>query len=215
MGKKLVWALAAAPQHNKSLYTHRCRNIPGRAWIQIPEKRVWRAGISQRTWAVHLESGAGYIPISWTLWKYGRRHCTHRSSPCTGRNAQSCPLGPSPHSEGRRHPGSRWYTRQCGSPLSGICGKKKKKMRLFIQKRLPAQSHQWWNNFNNAGANRFIMISFYCIPLGCRICDCSKSQQQEFYRRIHLHCFQNTLNMELLAFIFSREETDLLCSFHS
>lgn len=124
----------AAQHHDKSQYTHRCRNIPGLAWIQILEKRVWRAGIFLRTLVVHLESGADYIPISWSLWKYGRKHCSHQSSPCRGHNAQSYLLGPSPRSEGRKHPGSHWYTHRCGSHLSGICWKKV--VRLFIMEKL-------------------------------------------------------------------------------
>lgn len=164
MDKKLVWVPAAAPQHDKSLYTHRCRSIPGLAWIQILEKRVWRAGTFQRTSAVHLESEAGYTPISWTLWKCGRRHCSHQSSPCRGHIAQSYLLGPSPHSEGRKHPGSHWYRRQCGSHPSGICWKRKRKMRLFIEERLLLFGISGWS-FKNAGTKRFIIVSFYYMLL--------------------------------------------------
>lgn len=143
MGKKLLWILAAALQHDKSVYTHRCRNIPGLAWIQILERRVWRAGIFLRTSAVHLESEAGYIPISWTLWKYGRRHCSHQSSPCRGHNARSYLPGPSPHSEGKKHPGNHWCRRRCGSHPSGICWKKEK-LRWLIEKSLSVWN-QWLN----------------------------------------------------------------------
>lgn len=144
MGKKLLWIPPAAPPHDKSAYTHRCRNIPGLAWTQILEKRAWRAGISRRTSVVHLESEAGYIPIAWTLWKCGRRHCSHQSSPCRGCNARSYLLGPSPRSEGRRHPGSHWCRRQCGSHPAGICGEKER-LRLFTQERLSVWS-RWLNH---------------------------------------------------------------------
>lgn len=215
--KKLVWVLAAALQRNKSPYTHRCRNILGLAWIQIPEKRVWRAGIFQRTWAVHLESGAGYIPISWTLWKYGRRHCSHQSSPCRGHIAQSYLPGPSPHSEGRKHPGSHWYRRQCGSHPSGICWKKKRKMRLFLRTRLPAWN-QRGSNFNNAGANRFIIRRFYCLPSWFGVRYCSRSKRRPFDRGnlLLVSClFQDTLKMELLTFAVSSTVPDVLFPFRS
>lgn len=158
--KEISLSSAAAPQRNKSPCTHRCRNTLGLAWIQILKKREWRAGISPRTSAVRLESEAGYIPISWTLWMCGRRHCSHQNSPCTGHSAQSYPLVQSPHSEGRKHPGSHWYRHRCGSHPSGICWKQKERIgNLYREVFLLSQSTAI--SFKNSGDKIFSMKSLH------------------------------------------------------
>ena len=166
--KKISLASCSCPltHTQKSLCTHRCRSIPGLVWIRILEKRVWRAGTFQRTWAVHLESEAGYTPTSWTLWTCGRRHCSRQSSPCRGRSAPSCLPGQSPRSEDRRRPGSRWCRRRCGSHPSGTCGDKKA-MRLFREERLPAWN-QWLKAPIMLRLKRFITASVYLGPYDLR-----------------------------------------------
>lgn len=120
-------------------HTHICNNTRGPVETRSPERTVWRAETSQRTWADRWASAVGYTPSAWSLWPCDRMCCNRHSSPCRARNAPSSPPAQTPRSAGRTRPDSHLYRRRCDSLHAETCRRHADHEDMRVNK--------WWENW--------------------------------------------------------------------
>ncbi len=118
----------------KKEVTHRCSSIHGLGGTRSPERRVWTAGTSLRTWGAHSDSLGGCIPSAWSLSCGGCRWCSRHSWPWKGCSAPCAPEEDGPRSADSRCPGSRWWPPPLCIHHARIWGNKHKQLSWDLQK---------------------------------------------------------------------------------